>query len=725
MKRTLAVSTTLPLFLALSACGGGGGGGGFLASTARTGSTASPAPTTSASTATPRTTPASGTVSSTSSSTTSATPAPAPSPAPTPAVNFAQLAADFQTRKATALDQMVNGFPGQGENIFTEIARLELNQGPLDLGAIDYSLGQMDQRQDCADFGANGALRILYQYASSPLLPAAELQKIQASVVNFRYWVDEPNPCGMTYWSENHQILFGTIEYLAGSLFPQTVFPNSGLTGDQHAQKARARILRWLDLRQTWGMSEWFSPVYYEYDIMPLFNLVDFAPDADIRTRASMVLDLVLFDLARETNNGSMGVTSGRAYSDQKSSGNHQSVGDVIEVLWGTRGTIMGRGSPALASLVTSRGYKVPHALLGIGLDSPQRLTLRSRQGLDFSEAGQAGVGFQSFDDGIVWWGMGAYFCKETVVLSKSMISTWQLQSYPLFAKVWPAISLVPDILLPFVADQLSAVTEGSFLSSAGTTTFRTPDTMLSSVESWREGQVGFQSSAWQATLGMDAICYTTMPGNLGHDGPDDWTGSGSLPRVVQQGNVAVILYNPALAERVAFPQYSHAFFPELAYDEVASQGSWTFGRKGKGYLALYSANATTLTRQGAYALQELVAQGSRNVWICQVGREAEDGSFAAFQSKIAGASLSVVGNGNQDQSQPLHASFAAPGVGQLEVDWSAPPTLGGNTIDESFPRWDTPYVTAPVGAKAFTIQFAGATLTHDGTAGTRTGTGL
>src|SRR5262249_21526891 len=161
----------------------------------------------------------------------------------------------------------------------------------------------------------------------------------------------------------------------------------------------------------------------------------------------------------------------------------------------------------------TSRGYKVPHVLLGIGLDQPARLVLHSRQGLDFGDASQAGLGFQSFDDGVAWWGMGAYFCKETVVLSKNMISTYQLQSYPLFQQVWPVIDTVPDILLPFVADQLSPLTEGSFLSSANTTTFRTPDAMLSSTESWRRGQVGFQSSAWQATLGMDAIVLTTMPG--------------------------------------------------------------------------------------------------------------------------------------------------------------------------------------------------------------------
>jgi len=34
---------------------------------------------------------------------------------------------------------------------------------------------------------------------------------------------------------------------------------------------------------------------------------------------------------------------------------------------------------------------------------------------------------------------------------------------------------------------------------------------------------------------------------------------------------------------------YSHAFFPRQAFDTVIQRGNWTFGRKGSGYIALYS----------------------------------------------------------------------------------------------------------------------------------------
>jgi membrane protein YqaA with SNARE-associated domain len=65
----------------------------------------------------------------------------------------------------------------------------------------------------------------------------------------------------MTYWSENHRLLFAAAEYLAGQFWPEEVFisqrnnrkegpagaPRPGdMTGKQHMAHARVRVLRWL-----------------------------------------------------------------------------------------------------------------------------------------------------------------------------------------------------------------------------------------------------------------------------------------------------------------------------------------------------------------------------------------------------------------------------------------------------------------------------------------------
>jgi hypothetical protein len=691
----IATSVWMLSLLALAGCGGGHGGGA--AAAANSGA--------SSGGGTP--------------------PAPAPTPGAPPA--YAQLAAASDARRQSYLQAAATAagpLAGQGEGIETQIARLATGIGPISAPALDYSMNQMDARQDTADFGANALLRILYLYGSSSMLPAAERARADQVLQNFKYWVDEPGTDQMTYWSENHQILFATAEYLAGNLYPQATFPNAAMTGAQHAAKARARILAWLDDRERFGFSEWYSPVYYQYDLMPLLNLVDFAPEQEIKTRAAMAVDLLFFDFARLCNGGSFGVTSGRAYQEHKFSGWGEGVGDTIEILFGTRGRFQSRGSPDAMCLATS-AYRVPWVLFGVGQDAPARLIDRARAGVDFSEAAAAGRGFSSFDDGIFWWGEGAYVAKETIVLSRHMITTWNLWTYPDFS-VFSTLQSIPDAALPAVADALSPLTEGFVLAGADTTNFRTPDAMLSSVRSYRRGETGSQQQAWQATLGMDAVVWTTSPGTNGHDGPNDWTGSGSLPRVVQFDNVLLALYNPAPAQVAIFPAYTHAYFPQAAFDDIQEQGGWIFGRKGQGYVALYSAQPLQWQTSGTYAQKELIASGTRNLWICQVGRESEDGAFATFIARVSSASVAAVGAGFGPQTDPLSVTYDAPGVGVIALDWTSPPSLGGAAVQETpFPRWDNPYAQVPMGAPSFDIRYTGAAVHHDRVAGTRTGDGI
>src|SRR5262249_51883602 len=138
--------------------------------------------------------------------------------------------------------------------------------------------------------------------------------------------------------------------------------------GSDHIKEGMARVERWLDLRLKFGFSEWNAPGYYNEDFPALFNLVDFADPNDasgkaadertalgrIQTKAAMVLDVMIFDCARFTCRGSFGVTAGRAYWEHKCYGWEQSVGNTIEVLFGTRGDYLG-AEPAAVALATSK----------------------------------------------------------------------------------------------------------------------------------------------------------------------------------------------------------------------------------------------------------------------------------------------------------------------------------------------------------------------------------
>jgi hypothetical protein len=400
------------------------------------------------------------------------------------------------------------------------------------------------------DFDANDLLRLMYRYptVSSPgakaptnRLPVDVTTAIHDALIGFKYWIVVGGPDNICFWSENHQIQFASVEYLAGQLFPGETFTNSGMTGLAHKAKARTRALRWLDERLKFGFSEWNSPGYYEEDFRALFNLVDFCDDALVARRASMVLDLLVFDLARFTENGSFGVTSGRCYqkiggdfSQWKSSGWQQSVGELIQILFGTRGRFNGSSSPAAISYATS-SYEVPTVLLSIGQDTPAHFVDRSRVSVDFGEAATWGIGFNGLADGMFWWGHAGYMTKETIANTRQILQSYgvanmqgNLQSALGFA--YPVFLAMTDQELQDAADLASPITEGMCLTKANLSTYRNKDAMLSSVQNYRPGQIGPQQQIWQATLGMTAVVWGSLPGKREDDGPGYWTGNAAIP---------------------------------------------------------------------------------------------------------------------------------------------------------------------------------------------------
>lgn len=354
----------------------------------------------------------------------------------------------------------------------------------------------------------------------------------------------------MQYWSENHQILFATAEYLAGQLFPTQVLkagdgfrskpPTSyrDFTGKVRMSRAKARIIRWLDDRLHFGFSEWNAPGYYDEHFTALFNLADFCLDETIRRRAEMVLDLMVFDLARFTHAGSFGVGAGRAHFKHKNCGFQQSVGDVIEMLFHSRnGIFVEDGELSATGFVTTRRYDVPEALLAIGQDKPRRAVDRSRVSIEFQEGAEYGMGFDREEDILRWWSRGAWFAKYVVPGTQKLVNTYGLSKTKPYSDILPKLSAAataasgvgalryiaagpvagPLLGNPFasssdIADSLSIITEGSAYTRGNIYTYRNRDAMLSSVLNHRAGQLSFQGHNCQATLSMCATVFTSHP---------------------------------------------------------------------------------------------------------------------------------------------------------------------------------------------------------------------
>lgn len=631
---------------------------------------------------------------------------------------------------------------------------------------VTDACGVLAARSDAhpPDFDANDLVRLLYLYPPAPLVlatptvvgaavaPAAPATtpattgpthrlprdvgaQIRTALRSFKFAIDEGGPDDICFWSENHQILFPTAEYLAGQLMPNEWFPNGRMWGRDHKAKARPRLLRWLDERLKFGWSEWNSPGYYEEHFKALFNLVDFCDDPQIKKRATMCVDLLVFDLARFTQQGSFGVTAGRCYqkvggdgSQWKHDGWRQSVGELIQILFGTRGRFSHSGAVGALYFATST-YEPPPVLLAIGQDRPDHFVDRSRVSIDFDEARDWGIGFTGTDDTMFWWSKSAYMAKQTIASTRWMFRTHGVTRLrndvaDALGFAYPAFEAASDSQLYSVANAASPITEGMCLTKANLYTFRNRDVMLSSVQDYRRGQIGPQQHPWQATLGMKAVVYTTLPGKRESDGPGYWTGNAAMPSVVQHEGAAIIAYDAPLITKVKEGLHrTHAWFPRGEFDEfdrrrgsnlhgaygVTSDGTWIFGRKGDGYVALYSNEGF------GNGPDDWVAAGSwTNVFVCQVGNAAEFGSFQAFKDQVTRARIYVHYPRLWDSS-PVYCGYDIPGgKGRLELHYGGQPRLNGQVMSvHDFPRYDNPYAYVPWGMPSYAIRHRGFELIH------------
>ena len=177
-----------------------------------------------------------------------------------------------------------------------------------DKARLEAALQRIDQRIDCADFDLAFALRFYRLGAGTE----QDRQRIRESALKFRYWHDEPGNDGMVFHGENHPLLFHGDQLIAGNLWPDDVFTNTGMKGREHALLGRQRCLAWLDKIEAEGYEEFLSTTYAPITIGALMNLVDFSDDPDISRRAARQVDKIYRMMAEHSFDGVMMGPQGR-----------------------------------------------------------------------------------------------------------------------------------------------------------------------------------------------------------------------------------------------------------------------------------------------------------------------------------------------------------------------------------------------------------------------------
>jgi len=587
----------------------------------------------------------------------------------------------------------------QQDEVYSDLVNGETE---IDWNRLDGTLDYCDNQYDCADFRLVNLIRILYEYGH--LIPDDYMAKIERTLFNFRYWWDEPGGNSMAYWTENHQILFTSSEYLIGQKYPETIFQNSGLTGREHMEKARIRALDWLRMRWDYGFSEFYSN-YYKENIAALINLIDFAEDEELVKKSKIVLDLLFYDVASQSQEGMYSTVSGRAYADYRQGSS--TLNGLVTYLW-SDGEELEPGT--LYAKKVTENYRLPPVITEIAKErSP--VVIRQSNGLDITELKTEGYYGTDTRSMMMQWGIHAFTNAETIRNSMEMIRRNNMFTNEFLSGLkYLDFTLIRWLRLePLISRILDPQSNGVVIQRGNTYTYKTRDYSMYTVQNHHPGNFANQLHVFGVNIGNHFAVFHTHPAvekTVERQSPSYRVGYGRLPHSVQNKNVNLSIYR--IPEKKGFLEldlldYTRAHFPAEKFDTAFVADNYVFGKKGETYIAFIGANPLEYRDD---ANDDIIQEGRRVFWITEAGSKMEDGSFEAFTDRILHNEITF-------DDSTLELVYQSNGE-EYELTFGADFRIGGNVADTDYKRFDSPFIQAERKDTAITFAHNGASLFLD-----------
>lgn len=573
--------------------------------------------------------------------------------------------------------------------------------------AVDNILDSAEKARD-----PNWTMPVLlwWQYRYTDLLTDNQRRRVRHLLLNEKYWITDPGDDQRCYFTENHQIIYHVNEYLAGHLLPDDVFTVTGQSGQWHHNRGRQRIVQWMDWRARFGFSEFKSLGYSDVLLMILTTLREFAPDPTLRDRADAMIDLILTGYVLHSFRGNLAAAQGRGDAAVLIKGQEWMPSATGSILWGVgeHREVLAAGTIALAL----GGYEIPSVLQAIARDQHSTREISEREGLEVEEAAAWGIDPTEDRNIMFFWGNQQY-CHPLVLDASMRALPWD--KYYMAGRMHRARAVFERASM--TGQPLPTDMDYTAVGRAAQYAYQTADYRLASVRDLRPGGRGFQQHVWQATLPGYAMAFSQNPYRTSpFAGPGYWKGHGVLPRVAQHRNLLIALHH--IPDEPDLTQATHVYFPRWAFDEVRQSGHWLFGRKGNGYLAVYShqpahwrepdpAVVQTIHRFDRAAQSAAMASGydwyspgAQNVILCEMGSASEHGSFDQFVVRHENSTICI---------RDLHVEYASPTLGIVTFDWIGVFRVNGMAIDlKTNNRLCSPYGTVRFGDTRFSLSHQG-----------------
>ena len=219
---------------------------------------------------------------------------------------------DYNERKQKAWEYLAK----HGEQNANRAMALLFTNGDKDEieTILRRQLDFINKRSDCSDFYLSYFPFMIRHFGSSGLIRKETLHDMEECLLNFRYWHDEPGDDAMWFWSENHALMFHVCQLIAGEMYPDRIFTNSGMTGVEMQKKAIDLLRPWFETFFREGFTEWNSPPYLPIDSLGFASLYAQTENPEMKENARKALEYMFHLLAVTSYNGIFSTTSGRTY---------------------------------------------------------------------------------------------------------------------------------------------------------------------------------------------------------------------------------------------------------------------------------------------------------------------------------------------------------------------------------------------------------------------------
>jgi hypothetical protein len=457
--------------------------------------------------------------------------------------------------------------------------------------------------------------------------------------------------------TENHWLMYYVSMFIAAELYPgePASFWFNGRSSDENHLEASEYIDHWIDLTVTVGQIEFDSPHYLAFFVTPLALLHGWAETERMRSRAGMMLDLILAGFAAESLDGLYAGAFSRIYPEPLMERWKNPSTTLAWLLFdnvpfrphGVNVVLprIGYRPHAAALVLAMSGYTPPDVLTSIATDRSEpyvhRERHRTRTRLRYATSASEPVAKTS------------YVTRDFILGSTQggLIQPIQQHSWELF---WATDDPHEGFNLLFTLHPYASAFElGMFFPEE-------PELLEKAVV---EGE--------KPTYGM----------------PDKWTGASPYEQIVQHENSLIVLYRIPEGTR-----YEHVsgFFSGSLEDMVEDPSGWIFCRGGRCLIAYYPlAEFEWRDEDGGH--RRLHSSAGRNGVILHVDSVDAYASMNEFKTAVLACEIGL------DMEDGPNVRFQTPAGSKIEATFGSAPVINGSRVDyDSWPIFQSKFANSP-----------------------------